>query len=149
MIRTRIASLLALGSLLALAPVAGAKPIRYSAPNANRCDVIDPAVCLQPFPNDYFTVADPGTPTGRRVNLNLLSMPANRAGKPIDPSDINRNDGFSPGSPIVTKVPGMDTPAAFTRTGAVPITDLARTYDRDQPVVVLNTRTLKRQLIWA
>ncbi len=124
-------------------------PISFATTNADRCDIIDPAVCLQPFPNDYFTVPDPSTVTGRRVNLNLLSMPANKAGKPIDPSDINRNDGFSPGAPIVTRVPGMDTPRAFAATGAVPITDLARTYAPDQPVVVLNTRTLQRQLIWA
>ncbi len=123
--------------------------VSYSAQNAQRCDIIDPAVCLQPFPNDYFTVKDPATATGLRVNLNLLSMPANKAGKPIDPSDINRNDGFSPGSPIVTRVPGMDNAKAFARTGAVPITDLARTYARRQPVVVINTRTLQRQLIWS
>ena len=33
-------------------------------------------------------------------------MPRNTAGKPIDPTDCNRNDGFSPGSQIVTQVPG-------------------------------------------
>ena len=49
----------------------------------------------------------------------------------------------------MTKVPGLDTPAALAQTGAVPITDLARTYDRRQPVVLINARTLRRQLIWA
>jgi hypothetical protein len=124
-------------------------PISYPTQNAGRCDIVDPAVCLQPFPNDYFTVGDSTTATGRRVNLNLLSMPANRAGKPIDPSDINRNDGFSPGSPIVTRVPGMDNARAFAATGAVPINDPGRSYQANQPVVVLNTRTMQRQLIWA
>ncbi len=76
-------------------------------------------------------------------------MPKNRAGKPIDPSDQNRADGFSPGNMIVTRVPGLDSQAAFDRTGAVPITDMARSFDRDQPVVVINARTRKRQLIWA
>jgi hypothetical protein len=28
------------------------------------CDPIDPAHCLLPWPNDHFTVRDPGTPTG-------------------------------------------------------------------------------------
>jgi hypothetical protein len=125
-----------------------ARPIDYPTPDGDRCDFIDPAVCLQPFPNDYFTTADSTTDTGRRVNLNLLSMPANRVGKHIDPADINRNDGFGPGSPIVTRVPGLGNAQAFQRTGSVPITDLARTYDRNQPVVVINTRTGKRQLIW-
>ena len=50
---------------------------------------------------------------------------------------------------IVTKVPGLDTPAAFARTGAVPITDIERSFDADQPIVVINARTLQRQLIWS
>jgi len=125
------------------------RPIPFDAADLGRCDPIDPAVCLQPFPDDYFTVRDASTQTGRRVSLDAASMPTNRAGKPIDPSDIDRNDGFSPGSPIVTKVPGLDTQEAFQRTGAVPITDVGQTYREDQPIVVLNTRTLQRQLIWA
>src|SRR4051812_36413469 len=36
---------------------------------AGLCDPTDPAACLLPFPNDFFTVADPATATGRRVNL--------------------------------------------------------------------------------
>ncbi|MDX6667569.1 MAG: hypothetical protein QOK04_949, partial [Solirubrobacteraceae bacterium] len=126
-----------------------ARAIPYDAADAGRCDPIDPAVCLQPWPNDHFTVKDSTTATGRRVSLDTQSMPVNKAGKPIDPTDINRNDGFGPGSAVVTRVPGMDTQQAFQRTGAVPITDLARTYDDRQPVVVINTRTLQRQLIWS
>src|SRR6476620_240487 len=113
------------------------------------CDPIDPAVCLQPFPNDYFTVADPTTDTGRRVNFDITAMPQNIAGNPIRPDEWNRNDGFSPGSSIITKVPGMETQQALQKTGAVPITDVERTYDVKQPVVVLNADTLQRHLIWA
>src|SRR4051794_14745181 len=80
------------------------------------CDPIDPAACLLPFPNDYFTRADPASPTGRRLNLALTAMPRNIAGKPIDPTDWNRSDGFSPGSEIVVKVPGMDNARAFAQT---------------------------------
>ena len=75
-------------------------------------------------------------------------MPKNAAGSPIEPADYNWSDGFSPGAPIVTKVPGLDTQAAFARTGSVPITDVARSFDRDAPIVVINARTLRRQLIW-
>ncbi len=115
---------------------------------ADRCDPLDPARCLLPWPNDKFTVRDRSTPTGRRVSLDPLSMPANAGGVQIAASDYNYADGFSPGAPIVTKVPGLDTPAALARTGAVPLTDLARTYDRRTPVVLINARTLRRQLIW-
>ncbi len=76
-------------------------------------------------------------------------MPRNAAGVPIEPADYNHSDGFSPGQAIVVKVPGLDTPAAFARTGAVPVTDLARTYDRRAPIVVINARTGRRHLIWA
>ena len=92
---------------------------------------------------------DPSTDTGRRLNLNPLAMPRNIAGNPIRPEEWNRNDGFSPGQKITTKVPGLDTQAAFDRTGAVPITDIERTYDPGQAVVVLNADTGRRHLIWS
>ena len=113
------------------------------------CDFLDPAVCLQPWPNDSFTVADPSTPTGRRLNLQRDAMPKNVLGKPIEPGDYNRNDGFGPGSPIHTKVPGLDNQAAFAKTGLVPETDMARAFDPGQPAVVIDAETGERQLIWA
>jgi hypothetical protein len=127
---------------LALAPAAAAQ-------DAGRCDPFDPSVCLQPWPNDYFTATDHSTDTGKRLDLDLASMPQNASGKPIDPTDFNRNDGFSPGQEIVVHVPGLDNPTAFRRTGAVPINDVSRTYDRNQPIVVLNADTGQRHLIWS
>ncbi len=113
------------------------------------CDFLDDAVCLQPWPNDYFTSRDRSTATHRRLDLQLTSMPRNVEGKPIDPSDYNRNDGFSPGSPLVTKVPGLETRKAFHKTGAVPITDMARYADRGQPIVVIDAASGKRNPIWS
>jgi hypothetical protein len=141
-VKLGVALTAAIAALLVATPLA-------SAQDVGRCDPLDPSVCLQPWPNDYFTVADATTDTGRRVNLDLASMPRNAAGKPIDPTDFNRNDGFSPGQEIVTHVPGLDNPAAFHRTRAVPITDISATYDRNQPIVVLNADTGKRHLIWS
>jgi hypothetical protein len=112
------------------------------------CDPLDPAVCLQPFPNDYFTVPDASTDTGRRVNFDITAMPRDIGGNPIRPDEWNRNDGFSPGQEIVTKVPGLDTQQALANTGAVPITDIERTYDTGAPVVVINADTHQRHLIW-
>ncbi|TMK40378.1 MAG: hypothetical protein E6G56_07760 [Actinobacteria bacterium] len=43
------------------------RPIPFDAADLGRCDPIDPAVCLQPFPDDYFTVRDASTQTGRRT----------------------------------------------------------------------------------
>jgi hypothetical protein len=115
----------------------------------HRCDRLDPSVCLYPWPNDYFTTPDPSTDTGLRVNIAPDATPANAAGKHIDPTDFNRSDGFSPGSPIVTKVPGLETQQALTNTGAPTVNDMEASFARDQAIVVIDARTLRRQLIWA
>src|SRR4051812_39989737 len=88
-------------------------------------------------------------PTGRRLNLDIQSTPRNREGKPIDPADYNRNDGFSPGAMIVTRVAGLDNRQAFDRSGIVPNTDMAKAFAANQPVVLINTRTHGRALAWA
>jgi hypothetical protein len=129
-------------------------PKPYTGPpidtaNANRCDFLDPAVCLQPWPNDYFTVPDPSTDTGRRLNLNLQSMPANKAGLHIDPTEYNRLDGFSPGNLITVRIPGLDNPQAFRNTGAVSVDHMERYSAANQPVVVINADTGQRQPIWS
>ena len=113
------------------------------------CDFLDPSECLYPFPNDRYTAADASSTTGRRVNFNALAMPRNIAQKPADTAELNRNDGFSPGSSIILKIPGLDTPAAFAKTGLVPQTDIARYADADQPAVVIDTVTGKRWPIFA
>ena len=107
------------------------------------CNLFVPSVCLLPFPNDLFTVKDASTDTGRRLDILRISMPRNVAQVPIDPTDMNRADGFSPGTPIVVKVPGLETKQAFAATGAVPITDVSRSFDPDQPIVVINAQTLQ------
>jgi hypothetical protein len=137
-------------ALTAAAPAeAAGGPLGIDVATADRCDPIDPARCLLPWPNDHFTVRDPHTRTGRRLSLDVGSMPQNASGAPISPADYGYSDGFSPGAPIVTKVPGLDTPGAFERTGAVPITDIGSSFDRDQPIVVIDARTGRRQPIWA
>src|SRR5215212_2245900 len=136
--------------LALLAPAASAHPgPRVDAPPITPgCDPIGTAACLLPWPNDYFT-RPAWSATGRRLNLLPTATPRNKNGVAIEPADYNLSDGFSPGQTIVVKVPGLDTPEAFAKTGPVPVTDLARTYDRRAPVVVINARTHRRHLIWA
>jgi hypothetical protein len=138
----------------AASKAAGPKPKPYTGPpidtqNPDRCDFLDPAVCLQPWPNDYFTVPDSSTDTGRRLNLKSDSMPANRLGVHIDPTEYNRNDGFSPGNLITVRIPGLDSPQAFRNTAPVSV-DHMEAYSRaNQPIVVINADTGKRHPIWA
>jgi hypothetical protein len=119
---------------------------------ADRCDFIGQqggSRCLLPFPDDYYTVRDHTTATGRRVNLKTAAMPANTHGVHIDAAPYNASDGFSPGQAIVVKVPGFDSEAALQRTGAVPINHIGRFQDPNQPIVVIDAATGKRWPIWA
>jgi hypothetical protein len=135
---------------LALTLAALSLPSRAASPldAVAGCDPIDPAGCLLPFPNDFFTRPDSMSDTGLRVALPLLAMPRNIAGIPIDPTDFNRNDGFSPGSLIVTRVPGLDSPAALANTDPVGLRDLTRYEDPSAPVVVIDAATGARHSIW-
>jgi hypothetical protein len=127
----------------------GFEPQGVTLANVDRCDPLDTSDCLYPFPNDHFTVADPTTPTGRRINFNVQSMPANREGVPILPAEYNRADGFSPGSLLITRIDGIESEEALEQTGAVPIDDLGQWDDPDQPVVVIDAETGERHPVWA
>ncbi|HLM63196.1 MAG TPA: hypothetical protein VK306_02770 [Acidimicrobiales bacterium] len=109
------------------------------------CDPLGGERCMLPFPNDYFTVDDDSTETGRRLDLSPEATPANSDGTPIDPTEMNRNDGFSPGSAITVLLPGLDLAAS----GAAPITDMARSLDHHAPIVLLDADTGRRHPYWA
>jgi hypothetical protein len=130
--------------ILAAGLITSGGPVAAAQTSAG-CDPVDPAACLLPFPNDYFTTADPNSPTGIRVNLRRDSMPRNVLGTAIDPREWNRNDGFSPGAMLLTQVPGLD----LARTGVAPVTDLGASLAPDAPVVLINTRTGQRHPYWA
>lgn len=146
-------------------------PVPQAPAVPGTCDDLDTRACLLPFPNDSFTTLDPRTPTGRRVDLDLLEMPRNIAGKPVDPTEWNFNDGFSPGSPILTFVPGLDLARTFgldatpetgpdspdpddpwavrdTEPDAL-IEDPARSLARNAPIVLLDADTGERHPYWA
>ncbi|WP_233578132.1 hypothetical protein [Micromonospora sp. BL4] len=145
-LRLAVSVLVTVGAVLLGTAAAGAPPAMPSQPATHGgCDPIDPTACLLPFPNDYFTVPDRATRTGRRVQLAPSSMPANVQGTPINPAEWNRQDGFSPGSPILVRVPRLDA----TATGIAPVTDIGRSLAPDAPIVLLNTATGRRTPYWA
>jgi hypothetical protein len=150
---------------------AGAAPVA-PVPSNIGCDPIDPAACLLPFPNDFFTVADATTDTGLRVAFSPAAMPRNGAevteggeGKPVDPTEWNRNDGFSPGSPVLTLVPDLDLHVTwgtqdrpFSEVGENEqgyfdyrdhIADIGLYEKKDAPIVILNTETGERHPFWS
>lgn len=118
------------------------------ATNPAGCDPIDPAQCMLPYPNDWFTRYDPTSATGRRLDLNVLAMPRNFAGKPIDPVPFNRSDGFSAGAQILAVVPGMTNNADLVTSSLPTDLDLAANGARNSGVVLLDATTGKRWPVW-
>lgn len=121
------------------------------------CDPIDPEYCLFPFPNNHFTkvapagsvqAADTGG-TGLKLDFKLLAMPRNVLGKPVDPTEWNRNDGFSPGAMIMAYVPGLATDEQGRIPGAVSLTNLSDYLNEDASIIVVDADTGARQPIWA
>jgi hypothetical protein len=142
------AALVALTALMLIPATAPAK--RIAGVNVKPgCDFLGTGTCQFPWPNDYFTKRDKRTDTGRRLALVTSAMPRNKSGKPIDPKDMNRADGFTPGSAMLAKVPGLDTPAAARKSKLPPLTNLKRGRAKSSPVVVINARTGKRHPVWA
>src|SRR5881275_3309014 len=104
--------------------------------------------CMLPFPDDYYTKADPTSPTGRRIDFRELAMPRNASSAPIEAAPYNVGDGFSPGSVITLKIPGIETAADVAATHAVPINHLGRYRAKTAPVVVIDAASGQRQPIW-
>jgi hypothetical protein len=120
---------------LVVALLATAAPAQ-AAPRG--CDPLDPAHCLLPWPNDHFR-------KNGRLALTDAMMPRSKDGKAIAAGDYNRSDGFSPGQILVTLVPGLD----LRRSGAASVTNMRRSLREFQPIVVIDAKTLERQLIWS
>jgi hypothetical protein len=111
-----------------------------SSPNTSQC--------MLPFPDDYYTKADPTSATGRRIDFRELGTPTNVAGQHIEAAPYNAGDGFSPGSVITLKIPGIETTADVAAMHAVPIKKLKLYKAANAPVVVIDASTGQRWPIW-
>lgn len=150
---------LALGAMLLLSGVAASRAAASRAPketlppietNENCEFITNPgsSVCMLPFPDDYYTVSDPSSATGRRINFKTEGTPTNALGSHIEAAPYNASDGFSPGSAILVKIPGIETAADVRAMGAVPINDIGQYKKGNAPIVVIDAKTRKRWPIW-
>jgi hypothetical protein len=137
------------GAVAVLGSIAPSASARRAKPPAADCQPFAANPCLLPFPNNLFTAPDRSTPTRLRVRLPVAALPVSNRGDRIDVAPYDRNDGFSPGSTLIVHVRGLDNPRALQRTGAVGLLDMSRALEPDQPIVVIDERTGRRQLIWS
>lgn len=109
------------------------------------CDPLDTTRCLLPFPSNAFTNSDDATATGRRVAFPTSGMPVNASGVAVDPTEWNRNDGFSPNTPLLVRLPGLDP----TGSGLPTWTDIGASLADEAPLVLVDTDTGERIPLWA
>lgn len=108
------------------------------------CSILDRSRCLLPFPNDELTLPDATTATGRRVVLKPTWVPPTSGGATFDPTEWNRQDGFSPGSAILVHNGGIDP----EESGLAPLTDIGASLADDAPIVLVDTQTGERWPYW-
>jgi hypothetical protein len=86
------------------------------SPLTSSCDAMDPTRCLLPWPSSAFLAKDPRSATGVRVALD----PKNFVGRD-DPRSINRGDGFSRVTPLITAFTTRLAPPASIVGAATPV----------------------------
>lgn len=106
------------------------------------CDPLTPTYCGFPYPNDYWTEADPQSATGLRLALPQVIMPATVDGVQSSPDAFNEMDGFSPGIAAMTHLPGA------TVTGLATPDSIADSLLPDSPTVIINADTGERLAHW-
>lgn len=107
------------------------------------CDELDTTRCLLPFPSNRFTTESGATDTGLAVDLPEGQL-ANASGVPLDVTEWNRNDGFSPGTPMLIAAPGVDLAASE----APPIGDIGRSMEDSSPTLLVDLDTGDRLAHW-
>jgi hypothetical protein len=140
------AAALAVAAVLSLSLLAapGARAV-----TSTTCQPYTSTPCLFPFPDNRLTLPDKQSLTGLRLNLPQAAMPVSLNNTPISAVPYNADDGFSPGSAILLHIPQLDTQRALNRTHAVGLLNLGAYRARNAPIMVIDEKTLKRQMIYA
>ncbi|HJQ85556.1 MAG TPA: hypothetical protein VKA21_15820, partial [Candidatus Binatia bacterium] len=144
--RLALAAVLLLSAVPAFAaPCATLGELGIDSVSGAFCDPIVPEQCMLPFPNDFFTVPDPTARTRRRINFTDEALPKNINGVPLEAAELNRADGFSPGSALLVWMASAD----LALSDAPAIDDIGRSLESDSPIVVVDARNGKRVPLWA
>ncbi|HIC16232.1 MAG TPA: hypothetical protein EYO83_13965, partial [Gemmatimonadetes bacterium] len=106
---------------------------------ANGCDNLNPLHCMLPFPSDAFLSADNTTVTGLRVEYASNTLPSSGTISNVEISGLNRFDGFSPSTQIMTAFESV--PAL---TGIADQHNIGASLAPDHPTVLFNIDTGER-----
>jgi hypothetical protein len=108
------------------------------------CNPLGGQTCMLPWPSMAFTKVDATSATGLRIDAPIAAMPKNGDGISIDPTKLDRWDGFSPTGPML---------AIFAHGVAVAnlpsFKDPSQSLAADSPIVVLDLDTGERAPFFA
>ncbi len=125
-------------------PLGAADAATLASALAGGCDPLDTTSCLLPFPSDWFTRSDRTTGTKLRIDFPAGQLP-NISGQTFDPTTWNRNDGFSPGTPILLHVQGV----SLSRSKLPTEGNIALSMTDQSGSVLVDLNTGKRLAHWA
>ncbi len=111
--------------------------------NKDGCDNLNPLHCMLPFPSNAFLSADNSSNTGYKVNYGTNTLPNSGTTSHVEISGLNRFDGFSPSTQIMT---------AFTTvpnlTGIANQHTIANSLSTEHATVLLNLNSGERVAHW-
>ncbi len=102
------------------------------------CDPLVPTQCGFPFPSNVYLQDDPSTPTGKRVVFGPTTLPVQGNGLHMSPELWASSDGFSPGQPVMTHLPGA------TITGLPTQDTIESSLSDSSPTVLIDAETGER-----
>ncbi len=102
------------------------------------CDPLVPTQCGYPFPSNVWLEDEASTATGKRVMFGKTTLPVAAGHGPMDPKWWATSDGFSPGQPALTHLPGATTTGLPTQDSIeLSLSDMS-------PTVILDAETGER-----
>ncbi|CAN5567559.1 hypothetical protein BH11MYX1_BH11MYX1_40710 [soil metagenome] len=111
---------------------------------ADQCNPLGGQGCMLPWPSNAYTRVDPTSATGLRVDLPLAAMPTNLDNIVVDPTKLNRWDGFSPSGPLLAMFP-----KGVLRDNLPTWQDPAASLAADSPIVLIDLDTGERTAFFA
>jgi len=111
---------------------------------ADQCNPLGGQGCMLPWPSNAYTKVDATSATGLRVDVPFAAMPTNLDNITVDPTKINRWDGFSPSGPLLAMFPN-----GVMRDNLPPFRDPAASLAADSPIVLIDLDTGERAAFFA
>ncbi|MEO8702843.1 MAG: hypothetical protein ABI867_22555 [Kofleriaceae bacterium] len=108
------------------------------------CNPLGGDGCMLPWPSMIYATEDSSTATGFRLDIPAGAMPTNVDGVPVEPTWLNRWDGFSAVAPILASFPN-----GVSAAGLPTHEDPQLSLEANSPIVLIDMATGERAPFFA